>query len=1634
MPSSADEVSWPTAIHLDGETPNAQSPGLPHLIWQVQASNSTVVAVGDGNRPYLLVTPFGKGYFIYDASMQPLIGHGGWAPGIYAYSIFRKAIEWAFQSANLPVVKNSPWPYPYDAAVIFRHDMEAIPVNITGIESSAQFEHANGASGDYYFCTGTLRLDMPNPTYTNTIASLKRAITNYGATISPHNGGLTNINPVYIPTLVPIEPNLTYLISNGWYTIFEPYGSPQLAPPLNTNGTDYDYWHWSPDDILDLTNPAYLPAGFTNGTQYAYASLSNSFADIQGWGLTNGTPRQWVAPYFNATREGSYKIEEQLGIKITGDTKLGPFPHWTVSTETPDKYYSLLQIPVSDWFLSSQFGTQIAQSMENGHTSSSIHALVDFYYNMGALINLYCHSTSDGLGMDGPLPGDYVTYSLSKPRVWSTNAVGIYAWWLQRSNSQVTATFTNVNGQSITTLSIKGESNTNAAVQLMIPSSVYAGLQVYTNSVLAGASMYRTNGQILTVRVGTTVSNVVVNYAVPPAAQDDFFTAKQATPLVVSAPGVLANDNASGGGGLTAALVSGPANGGLVLNTNGSFTYTPTSGFTGVDGFLYQTISGSLTSSVAVASISVASSNELFYDNFSRPANTNSIFPWVAESGNWNISNNQMVATSPLGSYGYAYYNGNWTNFSVQAQIQFSSTNGWGGGIGARMNPGTGAHYAVWILPEFSPGGPKNGTPVLQLLKYENWFDYTVIADQVPLPPVGTSQHTVGLTCSGNTISAFFDGVLITNATDNGLIDGQAAYTSGAISLNMWTEPPVASSMTVDNVIVSNLGATANNDAYGVTENATRHVPAPGVLANDLGGNSTLTAVLPSTPAHGSLTLTNNGGFTYTPTANFTGVDSFTYRATDGQTTSGVATVTLTVSDPLVDPPTATNDIYVTSPGPLLNVTAPGVLTNDAGSGSLSAILVSSPAHGTFSWGGDGSFSYQSTNGFAGVDDFTYQVTDGSTTSGVAVVAIEVIPEGKLFLDNFTHSPLWPWIQQTGTWSIANNALSGVSPNDSYGHAYLSNNWSDYLVQAQIKFSSTNAWGGGIGGRMEPVTGAHYGAWVYPEAFGGGVTNGAAVMKVIKFHSWNGSDYTTVAQVILTNLVGTNWHTVGLAFQGSNIFAYYDGNQVTNLTDDGTLDGQAAFTSGGICADMYTVTNQPYILSFSNVMVTPLVTTPVANNDSYTMLQNTTLNVSAPGILNNDTGSGSLTALLASGPLHGTLTLTNNGGFRYTPTNSFFGTDSFTYRATDGSATSSVATVTVNITNAAPGAVNDIYVTSPGPLLNVTAPGVLTNDAGSGSLSAILVSSPAHGTFSWGGDGSFSYQSTNGFAGVDDFTYQVTDGSTTSGVAVVAIEVVPEGKLFLDNFTHSPLWPWIQQTGTWSIANNVLSGVSPNDSYGHAYLSNNWSDYLVQAQIKFSSTNAWGGGIGGRMEPVTGAHYGAWVYPEAFGGGVTNGAAVMKVIKFHSWNGSDYTTVAQVILTNLVGTNWHTVGLAFQGSNIFAYYDGNQVTNLTDDGTLDGQAAFTSGGICADMYTVSGFPYTLSFSNVVVTPLVANDSYTVNGNATLNVPAPGVLANDTNIYGTLLTATLVSGASHGILSFTNNGGFSYTPTNNFSGH
>jgi VCBS repeat-containing protein len=175
-----------------------------------------------------------------------------------------------------------------------------------------------------------------------------------------------------------------------------------------------------------------------------------------------------------------------------------------------------------------------------------------------------------------------------------------------------------------------------------------------------------------------------------------------------------------------------------------------------------------------------------------------------------------------------------------------------------------------------------------------------------------------------------------------------------------------------------NAAPVANPDAYSTAEDTPLTVNAPGLLANDTDVDADpITADKVTDPAHGSVTVNADGSFTYTPAANYFGPDSFTYAASDPATTSGTATVSLTV-DPVNDAPTATDDAYPATEDTTLTVTAPGVLNNDSDVDGdiLTASKLTDPAHGAVTLNSDGSFDYVPAANFHGTDSFTYQAID----------------------------------------------------------------------------------------------------------------------------------------------------------------------------------------------------------------------------------------------------------------------------------------------------------------------------------------------------------------------------------------------------------------------------------------------------------------------------------------------------------------------------------------------------------------------------------------------------------------------------------------------------------------------------------
>src|SRR5207249_10690744 len=182
----------------------------------------------------------------------------------------------------------------------------------------------------------------------------------------------------------------------------------------------------------------------------------------------------------------------------------------------------------------------------------------------------------------------------------------------------------------------------------------------------------------------------------------------------------------------------------------------------------------------------------------------------------------------------------------------------------------------------------------------------------------------------------------------------------------------------------------AANDSYSVNEDTALTVAVSGVLSNDSDpdGNA-LTAVLVSGPAHAAaFSLNPDGSFSYTPSANYHGPDSFSYRANDGLTNSGVGTVSLTVT-PLNDAPVAVNDTVSTSEDTPVTI-APLVNDFDVDGDALT-LTSAGTVNGTVNIAGTNLVFTPSAN-FNGAASITYTISDGHDGTASATVAVTVTP------------------------------------------------------------------------------------------------------------------------------------------------------------------------------------------------------------------------------------------------------------------------------------------------------------------------------------------------------------------------------------------------------------------------------------------------------------------------------------------------------------------------------------------------------------------------------------------------------------------------------------------------------------------
>ena len=227
-------------------------------------------------------------------------------------------------------------------------------------------------------------------------------------------------------------------------------------------------------------------------------------------------------------------------------------------------------------------------------------------------------------------------------------------------------------------------------------------------------------------------------------------------------------------------------------------------------------------------------------------------------------------------------------------------------------------------------------------------------------------------------------------------------------------------------------------------------------------------------------------------------------------------------------------------------------------------------------------------------------------------------------------------------------------------------------------------------------------------------------------------------------------------YHGADSFAF-------RVTDD-TLAGGAALNSDAATVSL-TVESRNDV--------------PMGRNDTYSVMEDTTLDVSAAdGVLFNDidVDGDSLTVTRVDDVSHGTLTLNSNGSFTYRPSENYHGSDSFTYRLFDGQVSSELVTV-----NLASTAINDDPIATPQDVStpeDIAKAIVLAGLDGDPEVTQILTfaiaTQPSHGALSGlnSATGAVTYTPSLEFNGMDSFTFTVTDDSSAGSNALTSTPVM----------------------------------------------------------------------------------------------------------------------------------------------------------------------------------------------------------------------------------------------------------------------
>ncbi len=611
----------------------------------------------------------------------------------------------------------------------------------------------------------------------------------------------------------------------------------------------------------------------------------------------------------------------------------------------------------------------------------------------------------------------------------------------------------------------------------------------------------------------------------------------------------------------------------------------------------------------------------------------------------------------------------------------------------------------------------------------------------------GTAVTLTGTGFTGAT-SVRFGGVAATGLT---------VLNDSTITVNA----PSGSAGTVDVTVTTPGGTSSFRSADQFTYLAAPSIsgisPTAGPLA---GGTSVILTGSGFTGATGvrfgataaSFTFSNDHQITATSPANGAGVYDITVTTPAGTSSTTSADQFSYVNPPIAGPVSVTVSYGSTSNPVTLNI---------SGGTPTSVAIATAASHGTATANGT-SISYTPAVGYAGPDSFTYTASNAGGTSAPQTITVTVTP-GVLALS--------PLSLPGGTVGVVySQTITGTGGTAPYTYS---------ITSGPLPAGLT----------LNPNTGVVSGT---PTA-SGSYNLSLTVTDHTSATASNGFTMTIALAVVTVNpatlpggLVGVAYSQTVSASGGTAPYGYsvVSGTLPTGLSLNATTGAISGTpTAAGTFAftiqarDASTGVGAPFS-GTHNYTVTMGQAIPVAGAVNSTVAFNSSNNL-VPLTL---TGGAAVSVAVPTAPAHGTVAI-NGTAVSYTPTAGYYGTDSFTYTATNTSGTSAPATVSITVNPMLPApqaqattvvsnsAANAITLAIQGgpvtSLTIVTLPqhGSLTiNGASSGAAVAVRQAVAA-------GNPTVTYTPNHGYSGPDSFSYTASNAAGTSAAATVTLQV-----------------------------------------------------------------------------------------------------------------------------------------------------------------------------------------------------------------------------------------------------------------------